>query len=452
MFDHHGDGANHMSLAVRLAWIRDQVGLIGIYAFSFYAWLGHGLARTGLALIVLASLTDARFWAMARRSVPVQVAGLTAAYIVARTVAAMIMTPELAAAHLAAGGYLLLMCAFVLVGWCMGGRERRILVALMFALAGFTVGRIKNFDLSFDIPWWMQRPQFGLPTATAFGDYAAVAALGLLILAPRLWRSVQGRAWKWLVMPIWFLAVLVFMQGVVLSQTRATWFGLVVLLPVALMLYWRQLISMSLARIVGSFLIFVTATGLFMYMNYDTVSRRIGQDSETYVQLLSGNFEDIEQSNSIGVFFFLHSAGLETWRNNPVFGIGPFHTRVLSGAQVDGLGRSWNDFHNSYIEWLVQVGLVGTVLLLICIGSVFVAGWRAYRERRIHLDVFAFLSLALALFLLANFTSSRMLSKDGLLFWLFFGGALVTTSLAEGGAAQPHRLGDDTGNKSASPV
>ncbi len=424
--------------AVRLAWIRERCGLIGLYAFSLFAWLSHGRALLGLALVVLACVADPRFWAMARRSALVWVAGLTAVYILIRTVVAATISPDLTQVHWLAGEHLLLLCAFVFVGWCMGGSEQRILVTLMLAMAGFTIGRIEHFDLAFDMPWFWQRPQFGFPTAVAFGNYAAVVALGLVVMAPRLWRSIQGRTWKWIAMSVLVLAVLALMQGVVLSQARATWFGLVILLPLTLMLYRHKLMSMSWAKIAVFSLTLALAGLAFIYFNYETISKRIASGSETYMQLLSANVGNVDSRDSIGVLIHMHLLGLKHWKSNPLLGHGPGSTRLLLETHIDELGGRFNDLHNTYIEFFVQIGLVGAGLLFICIWFAFVAGWQAYQEQSIHFDVFTFLTIALALHLLANFTSSRMLSKDGAFFWLLFGGALITTALTKGRI--PHHL------------
>ena len=195
-------------------------GLAGLLLFSLNVWWGGGRAKVGLGIMVLASVLDARFWAALRQSPVAWVVGLTGAYLLLRTAAAAAAQPELANVHVADGWRLLLLSGFLFVGWSLAGSQRWILTALTLALAGFVIGRVEHFDwyIPAQEPWWTLRPQFGLPSANAFAEYAAAGLLGLVIMAPRMWRSVHSPPWRWLAVACWLVLALVLIEGVLLSS------------------------------------------------------------------------------------------------------------------------------------------------------------------------------------------------------------------------------------------
>lgn len=99
----------------------------------------------------------------------------------------------------------------------------------------------------------------------------------------------------------------------------------------------------------------------------------------------------------------LYRHGLERWSERPFFGWGP-GARLAPGAE--SMPYQIGHFHNTYLELLVRLGLVGVSLVAIALLLIGRVVWIAYQEGRFAPDHFAFVIggfLVLAIWSAANF-------------------------------------------------
>lgn len=414
----------------------ERIGVVGLYLFSFSAWVSKDLANSGLYLVLLACLLDVqRFWSTIRRSPLAWAVGAIAAYIVSSAVVAVLSDPDSANVHYDATKRLVYLLGFVFVAWWMGGSQQRILIALSLALAGFVLGCLANFEWSSSssIPWWKVRNGFGFGEIP-FGQYAAMAGLGLVLMAPRMWRAVSTGPWRWFALAAWLILFILSLQGVVISQSRAVWLSLLLLIALIVLLNWQYIRTQERRRVLvlGALVLSLTITQ--GYLNRDTLGYRISLEADVYKHLLAGRFDQIKAIDergdvrSVGVRVHMLAFGLEHWQENMLFGHGPGATPILIQEKGDAALRPSSDLHNGYVEILVRLGLIGAGLLLICLWLTFEAGWRAYQKKRLDRDLFVLLTGAVALHLLVVFTRFGLHSFERY-YWLLFGGALATFAL-----------------------
>ena len=415
----------------------DIIGLTGLYLFAFGAWLNKGIVIVGLALVLLACLLEAStIWKQTKRLPLVWIVLATATYILFRTLVAAKLDPAHAALHLKDGARLSYLCGFLLIGWRLFANQERILTLLAVAGCGFLLARLWHFDWSdaATSSWWKTRTGLGLPEI-AFGYYAATLLLGLIIFAPRMFRRVHSPV-AWAVGLIaWLLLVLLSMEGVVLSQSRAVWASIFLVsiplliasrrFPQSIPKTWRFLLA-------GSALLGITA---IIHFNWDTLALRISQEPGTYEQLLSGRYQDITTSydngngKSVGIRLKMLGFGFTEWQRAPFFGQGPAAAKILLHDSDIPFFSPLNDLHNGIVDSLVRLGIVGLLLLGLCLAATLLSGWRAYRTKRMSPDLFLFLTSSTGLLLLSMLTNFRMLNGDWR-YWLFLiSGAMASYGL-----------------------
>ena len=417
--------------------LTERIGLTGLYLFLFSAWQSKARAAVFFLVMLLPCLFDRRFWQDLKASRTAFLLALLLLYILIRGLLASIENHEYLHYHLKDGVRLMLLGGFVFIAWLLHGDQHRVLLALVIALLGFWAGRLEHFPWSeafSRIEWWGTRESFGLPSETAFGIYASASAMGLVLLAARVW-SVSGATWrKLLAVTLWCMLLMFSIQGIIMAQSRSVWLSVSLLTFILLLLnlhYWRRMgwfkTTMLVLGVAGLLL-------LLGYANQSTIKKRLATEIDTTIQLLSGNFGEIRAVDaeghvkSMGVRYHMLMFGIDHWKKNPWFGLGPGISEPLIKKQWVA-SKTYNHLHNSYLEMLLRLGISGTVLTFVMLAMIFYGGWLAYRERRIDRDLFLFLMAALTLLLLSSITEFRMLHTDWRYYWFLVGGALYSFSL-----------------------
>lgn len=419
----------------------ERIGLPGLYAFLFFAWESKARAAVSFLFVLIPCLLDRRFWRSLRASPTAWVIVLLLFYILLRGLAASIENPQYLHYHLKDGWELMLLCGFVFIGWLLRGDQRRVFLALAIALLGFWVGRLEHFPWNEAFQggqWWTTRIKLGLPSEIGFGIYTAAASIGLVLLAPRIW-SLADRSWQHLLIVIcWALFLLLSVQGLIMAQSRAVWLAVALLvctLPVAYLLFMRR---SHWHKVIGIMACVVALLGIFAYANQGALSMRFSEEIDTTLQMLAGDFDEIEaidqqgEIKSMGIRYHMLLFGIEHWQENPWFGLGPGISKPLIKEHWVA-SKTFNHLHNNYLEMLLRLGIVGTGLIFAMLALIVHGSWRAYRKQRLDADLFLFLIAALVLPLLVSFASFRMLHTDWRYYWFLVGGTLYGFALLSSG-------------------
>ena len=108
---------------------------------------------------------------------------------------------------------------------------------------------------------------------------------------------------------------------------------------------------------------------------YDLGGNRI----ESFLNSLNGGETDGSTSFRIHMIEW----GIEWFHNRPYFGHGLMNYKALLGTMGTWAGTEGTYAHNNYIELLVDVGIVGTVIYYSLYASLLFKGIRKIKERNL---------------------------------------------------------------------
>ena len=402
--------------------ITTGLGLSGLYLFSFGAYVSPFLSAVGAGFMFMAfcmrlpALPSIRFDSLLMLSL------IFTVYLVVRTILAITEFPQTRntqidqALDLFRLGYLF---AVVTAFW-LADSPRRIYRVLFLALCGLVVRILIKVEFNGLEEFLTGRPGFGMP-ANAFGLYTAVTLLGLLLLAPTFWGTLKKRKNLILRVTIWLCLVAVFLQGLIISQSRSAFLAVLIVFPPLLgikLFVWcksKYRGHIKQASMLAGFSILVIIFVLFA--NLSIIKNRITSELEAFNLIASGKAAGTAYV-SITMRYEALRLGIVKWLERPMFGWGPGSSSYLiknSNLEIFDAryhGGIVKDFHNSYLETLVQIGLVGAAFFAIALWLMIKTVWQAYRAGWLSLEVFLFIVGALGLFLVA--TSFNLRTGDHL--------------------------------------
>ncbi len=365
--------------------LADGLGPLGLYLYSFTAWLSPHLHAIGLAMSGLALLMTP---IALRRILP------TRACIVWLSIALYLCAQSLWGNHLFPGsledqlqeaGRWLSCGGFLIVGWWFKGDPRIIRNCLGLALLGLCVGLVHSAGwaalLSFQTG---KQTGFHLTASTA-ALLAATAILGLLLSAPGPARTPSGRIGHAMKMVTWCTAMYLMLYLLVASQSRATWVAALIAIPLTLRI--RKLRSQTIQkprRLPGPgwwvLLIIIFGIGLNRHMILDRITPDLAVVKSS---LEFGKNNNNENPSSLGYRLKAQQFGLQKWREHLWVGWGPASTRrLISESERPDLWHEptheWlNHVHNSYLEVLLRFGLLGAVFFAIS-GLILLRGFLSF--------------------------------------------------------------------------
>lgn len=336
---------------------------------------------------------------------------------------------------------------FVPVAYALAGQQRLLLRLLLLILIGLLLGTLWRLDwpllMSDAEGFFGSRPGFGFP-ALGYALFAGTALIGLLTLRHRCWWRADGRLRFW-VLPLWVVAFALLAEGFILTQARGSWLGLGVLGLVGAALWLRRQLR-ERGRVPRTPLVLaILALVLLIGLNAGEILERLSEEQEAAEQLLRGSVP-ADQITSISLRWHAQRFGVEHWLQRPWLGWGPgtSYPLMLQGVAelaIDGGGSDaaaglWHPddgvlkhLHNSYLELLTQLGLVGFGLwMAIAVLLVWGVG-DALRRGRLSTDLGLFLAFSLLYLALWSLFNFRMVHQDFRGYWALLAGAALSFSL-----------------------
>jgi O-antigen ligase len=139
-------------------------------------------------------------------------------------------------------------------------------------------------------------------------------------------------------------------------------------------------------------------TGL-LALNAGSIVDRLGAETDAVRALLWGDTDDSAES-SVGLRWHAQRFGVSLWLERPLMGWGPGSSHALiasSGETALGVGGDevMDHLHNTYLELLVQLGLIGLVIWLGLFVALFLSIGKAWRGQLLSADLALFLTLAI---------------------------------------------------------
>ena len=361
------------------------------------------------------------------------------------------------------------LCVFVPVACALRGDQRRLLQLLALALFGLLLGGLGRLDwallLSDSTVFLGSRPGFGFP-AIVFALFSGIALIGLFVLRARWWSaSVRGiGAWG---VVLWLVAAAMLLQGFVLTLSRGAWIALACTVVVAVWMGRRgyliarsdEIAAVSLGERSGErsgerlgdgpgvsaaqgrmthlrpalpWLGGLLLMGL-MALNAGTIIDRLGAETDAASAILSGD-TDVSAQSSFGQRWHAQRFGLSLWLERPVFGWGPGSSHALiasSGEPALGVGGDevMDHLHNTYLELLVQLGLIGLAIWVGLFVSLFLSIGKAWRARLLSADLARFLTLAIVYLSVWDLFDFHALHQDWRGAWALLAGSALSVGL-----------------------
>lgn len=297
---------------------------------------------------------------------------------------------------------------------------------LWIAFAGLLVYLVVQFDAKeWHNAWQGERVDFGIHNAQHTGIVFATCALALTAFAPRLFIWTKRR-WSPAVplgVILWTLAWLFSFWGVFVSQTRAVWLGLCImllmfpaLLGMAYLLQGRPKFSLRKPLLAS------TAAGALLVLlasSFDIpklVSERLESEKVTWESLRQAASHEEHDLSSIEVRIASWSAAIDWIIERPFMGWGGRGSRPLidnSDLFSESFKQEYNHLHNSYLQTLVEIGLIGAMFIVVLITLVGRATIKAYQKKQMPLDVFLFAWTFFIFWLVVNLLESYIIFPTG---------------------------------------
>jgi O-antigen ligase len=345
--------------------------------FAFAAAFSVSLAYLGLAAFTLAFVAQG---ARLRRLLqePVVWAGLVfAAFVTLHSAIWYLQAPTPEYAHVVArtGADWVKLLLFVPLAWWLARWPRRIGLVLFLAVLGLALGFLRKVDwLTLDAAFLARQFWDYLPPL-ALGLFSGVGAIGLLVCRAGVFARLGPGPWRWPAVVAYLLLVALLLQMLVLSFSRSAWLSFA-----ACLVLWgglagthalRQRDPRTWRRGFWSGIAVLVLLGVAAGMNRDALTARLGEEHQTLTQIAAGHLDDANRS-SIALRLHAWRFAYDMWLERPWFGWGSGTSPYW--IQQSGLERLkdhdlWlSDLHNTYIELLFQLGLVGTSLLMLLVG------------------------------------------------------------------------------------
>ena len=258
--------------------------------------------------------------------------------------------------------------AIIPIAVLLGGQARNAYTLWLTALCGLLLS-----------PWisgngwqeWQQglsgiRVDFGLHNAQHTAMLFGTATLGLLAFAPGILRNRRG---CWVIRFAWLLALATCITALLLTQTRGGWMGMLFALVViasAGIVTLRKYFHSHRRYIGAATIATCSAAVLAGYLSLgDIVGQRLQAEQETIALVQQGDTENIP-FNSAGIRIHTWVEALEWIAERPLVGWGGNGRSLIfdySENLPDEIKQRFGHLHNSYLDLMVNFGLLGLLLL-----------------------------------------------------------------------------------------
>lgn len=403
----------------------------GILLFSFGVWSFREIAVVGLAFLLLGAIIN---WRQTSRCLTRSPTGILSLMLIAYIALSMLYFSlefrEHALLMIEEGARHIYLFGFLLFALALRTNANYLWPAIVLAIAGFFIGRFVYLPdlISTSQQWWSTRHALGFPTAIPMGQYAFAAMLGLLIFFPRL--TTPHSRTKLL---IWLASLAIVIQFIVISQSRSVWLVAPAFIAFTALMAWRlEIMSrQSLAVLAISISIIALILAAFQYQ---TIQNRLTTEAETWNQLIEGKIEAIPSTHdagsvkSIGIRVNMIEFGFEKWAERPLFGWGPGSSKMLIQCCAPDSFKLFNDLHSAYPETLLRLGLIGTLIGIVLVMSLFRDMVAAAHNGSLPKDVFLFVLICLALHFVVAIGNYRVINYDWRFYWIFFAGIAMAFS------------------------
>ncbi|HEY8567776.1 O-antigen ligase family protein [Microbulbifer sp.] len=321
--------------------------------------------------------------------------------------------------------------AMIPVAVLLGGQARNAYLLWGLALLGLLLspwisgGGLAEWQAGFA----GERVDFGLHNAQHTAMLFGTGALGLLSFAPSILRNRRG---CWLYRATWLLALTICITAVILTQTRGVWSGLLLALLVtmcAAVITLNKYFQSHRRYITAAVVAVCSASVLVGYLSLgDIVDHRLEDERNTFTLLQQGDLDKVPYT-SVGIRLHTWAEALNWIAQRPIVGWGGNGRSLIfdySTNLPDEIKQQFGHLHNSYLDLLVNFGLLGLLLLGALVYWLLSRCLRFYRAGLLSGSNLVF-ALSFAVFFgIINLFESYLFFESGRLLLALVGGGLLT--------------------------
>ncbi len=303
--------------------------------------------------------------------------------------------------------YLYWVIVFVLTGY-FANQDRLlkitpvILASAIFILALLRWGEVLLYG---NIGAWSGTH---LLSENAYGFQFSVFSPFLLVLI------FQQKGWKKV---FWILAQVVVWGAVAINASRGSWVAMGIGLGICLLMLF---FSKPQRFITALFSVLLMAGIGFVLWN------EIPKAAAAVEERL-GTFQNLEEDKSYLIRQVMIQKGMRLFKQSPLVGVGA-NRFTLTWADIDlpdileyrGTGEfETKNAHNSYIQWLAEFGLIGTIPLVILLAILTIRGFTTARKAILRRDLvplaiyLSFLQMSMHMWVITALT--------GTIVWFIYG-------------------------------
>ena len=399
----------------------ELLGILGILILSLSAWKSPTGAYVGLTLILVASVallnnpTYRLCWRNATLLIPLTLAGyILGWHFVLNQEQGISQNTQLLTKE-----WLLL-----LLPWCSYWFYRFpklipiCLTLIMISLLIESLDKLEPYFHNLIVIW---EDNLFIFHARGYGLYFSLVIIGLTIFLLRMWHTTKNSFLHWITRIIYLVCIAWFIQCLIASYARTAWGSLAVTLLLLVCIYLYYILSQRFTNrtkhLLGLLITVLTICSVF-YINKDNISERLpGNGDIIAIQKIVTDGNDIPLT-SASYRYFINIYGWEVWKSSPLVGLGPIHSKDHILQHENSKLHKLAHFHNTYLEIMIQLGIIGLFLCFLGIGLTFYRCIQSYKKGIMSGDYLLFLFLvlvAIAIYSLANY---RLLNADWRFYWI----------------------------------
>lgn len=331
--------------------------------------------------------------------------------------------PDVADQQVKAARHMTKLFLCIAVAWWLRGSVK----AAKYLLLVFIAGIVVSLALNSNVETWVaglsgRRVDFGYTNAQHTAFY-----FGLLLIMGGGWffKCLGMRVAK----PEWVIAFALMalgFVGVVVTQTRAVWLALaLILLGLVVVSLLRILkhrrpdwlkpkVLLSLVTVVG-------AVAFTLSVIAPVVEQRLSDEQDVMEAIGDGRMDDVPFS-SIGIRIHTWVYGWDKVLERPLTGWGAKSRGPLidEGPFPDWLKDRFGHFHNSYLETLLAYGLLGLSSIAVLIAMILKGTLELLSTTHKHWGVGLLISWVF--FFIINVFESYLIFNSGMYFFIVVGG------------------------------
>ncbi|NYS62341.1 O-antigen ligase family protein [Vreelandella salicampi] len=323
---------------------------------------------------------------------------------------------------------------FIIFAWWLAGNTRNTF--LFWSVASATVilspwiagDGLADFQRGF----LGERIGFGIRNVQHSAMFFGTVLLGLLIFLPRLLRAPLQHYGK---LALWVLAFLVIIAGVIISQTRATWLGVLAGLLTALLLIFIEHRNSFSKKHLLLFFILSACLAILIFTNGPLLFERATAELDTIQALLRGDWSSVplstsEVRSSVGERLYSWRAAIDMIAQRPLLGWGEQGVEYLFDNikynQAHYQALNFGHLHNLYLEITLEYGLLGLAAYFYLLIWFVINAWFAWKRGDMPGDVLLFFYAFLCFWSVINLFESYLIFWTGVfLFNVVMAGSLT---------------------------